>query len=170
MASCRAGHGWSALTSSMASTAAMQLAFDLCGGLGRRARGDGRDAACVRGSPHGLDSCAVPLPSASPRLAALAPALSASWGACAAWSTALASCQGLRGFGQVLLRVSPALAHCERITLHHLMGDMEEIGHAQAFQALFRKLDPGLGAVTDQIPHLGAQGLEPLLDHAFHVV
>jgi hypothetical protein len=31
------------------------------------------------------------------------------------------------------------------------MGDMEEIGHAQAFQALFRKLDEGLGAVTDHI-------------------
>ena len=76
----------------------------------------------------------------------------------------LASCQGLRGFGQFLLRVSPALANGQRITLHDLMGDMEEIRHAQAFQALFRKLDEGLGAVTDYIQHPGAQAREPFPD------
>src|SRR5262249_46020665 len=61
------------------------------------------------------------------------------------------SCQNLRGFCQFLLRVSPALANRQRITLHDLMDDMEEIGHAQASQALFRELDKGLGTVTDHI-------------------
>ena len=44
------------------------------------------------------------------------------------------------------------------------MGDMKEIGHAQAFQALFRKLDESLGAVTNHIQHPSAQAREPRLD------
>src|SRR5580765_4811637 len=43
------------------------------------------------------------------------------------------------------------------------MDDMEEIGHTQAFQPLFRQLNQGLGPVTDHIQHPGAKGLEPLL-------
>jgi hypothetical protein len=44
------------------------------------------------------------------------------------------------------------------------MDDMEEIGHAQTFQPLFRQLNQGLGPVTDHIEHPGTKGLEPLLD------
>jgi hypothetical protein len=43
------------------------------------------------------------------------------------------------------------------------MDDMEEIRHAQALQPLLGQLDQGFGAVTDEVPHAGAEALEPLL-------
>lgn len=40
---------------------------------------------------------------------------------------------------------------------------MEEIWHAQALPALLGQLDQGLRSVAAQVPHAGAEGLEPLL-------
>jgi len=75
----------------------------------------------------------------------------------------LASCQGLLGFHQCLLRVAPALAHSKRIALHERMDDREDIGHAQTCQPLVRQLHQGRGSGTDPIEPRGAKGLEPLL-------
>jgi hypothetical protein len=139
------------------------LAFDLGGGLGRRAREtEGRQ--CEGEALHRASRAVVCLGPARhlgvPRL----PQRSRLGGRLRRWEHPLASCQDLRGFCQFLLRVSPALANGQRITLHDLLGDMEAIGHAQAFQALFRKLDEGLGAGTDHRQPPGAQAREPFPD------
>ena len=63
-----------------------------------------------------------------------------------------------------------ALANGERIALHDLMHDMEEIRHTQALQPLFGELDQGLGPVTDQVQHLRCPGaLSRSSTNAFHV-
>src|SRR2546426_442206 len=62
-----------------------------------------------------------------------------------------ASCHGLLGFRELLMRLSQALANGKRITLHQIMHAMKEVRHTQALQALFGELDQGLGSITDQI-------------------
>jgi hypothetical protein len=75
----------------------------------------------------------------------------------------LTSGQGLCGFREVLVRLSQVVANGQCIALDDLMDDMEEIRHAQTLQPLFGELDQGVGAITDEGEHPGAEGLEPLL-------
>ena len=49
------------------------------------------------------------------------------------------------------------------------MDDMKEIRHAQALQALFGKLDQGLGSVTDHVQDRRAQRREPRSTTAYQV-
>src|SRR5215510_1333632 len=81
------------------------------------------------------------------------------WGIMSCWESG----ESLRGFRELLVGLSHVPANGKRIALDDVMDDMEEIRHAQALHPLFGELDQSLGAVTDQVQHLGAKDLEPLL-------
>ena len=81
----------------------------------------------------------------------------------------LEACQSPLGFSRSLCALSHAPAQGQRIALDDLMHEVKQIRHTQALQALFGELNERLGPVTDQVQHLGSQGLEPLSTSAFQV-